>query len=237
MPAAATASSPTIAFIRSVRKGSKVYDLAAAVPLILWYAFGMSVCIQVIGDAADRFLVKPDLPACLFLLSKVGLMLFSSFAIGLLLFRRPPQKSAQGIAPRLAAIVGTFLSVSFVFLPPARLSPFWLAASAALIFGGTLFACYSILWLGRSFSLVAEARQLVTDGPYSALRHPLYVGEELAIVGSAIQFISPLALLLLAIQIGCQLYRMHCEEKVLAETFPEYSAYENRTARLLPGIY
>jgi protein-S-isoprenylcysteine O-methyltransferase Ste14 len=30
---------------------------------------------------------------------------------------------------------------------------------------------------------------------------------------------------------------MHNEEAVLAETFPEYGAYQDKTARLLPGIY
>jgi len=30
---------------------------------------------------------------------------------------------------------------------------------------------------------------------------------------------------------------MHNEEAVLAATFPEYSAYQARTARLLPGVY
>jgi protein-S-isoprenylcysteine O-methyltransferase Ste14 len=52
-----------------------------------------------------------------------------------------------------------------------------------------------------------------------------------------IQFISPLAILIVAVQIGCQLYRMHCEEKVLADTFPDYQTYKARTARLLPGVY
>jgi protein-S-isoprenylcysteine O-methyltransferase Ste14 len=30
---------------------------------------------------------------------------------------------------------------------------------------------------------------------------------------------------------------MYNEEAVLAETFPEYAVYRQRTARLLPGIY
>jgi protein-S-isoprenylcysteine O-methyltransferase Ste14 len=46
-----------------------------------------------------------------------------------------------------------------------------------------------------------------------------------------------LAILIVAVQIGCQLYRMHCEEKVLADTFPDYQTYKARTARLLPGVY
>ena len=43
--------------------------------------------------------------------------------------------------------------------------------------------------------------------------------------------------LLLAVQIAFQLRRMHNEEVILGEIFPEYAAYQRRTARLLPGIY
>ena len=40
-----------------------------------------------------------------------------------------------------------------------------------------------------------------------------------------------------AAQIAFQLRRMHNEEAVLGETFPEYAAYREKTARLVPGIY
>ena len=84
---------------------------------------------------------------------------------------------------------------------------------------------------------MAEARELVTGGPYARVRHPLYVGEGVAIIGATLQFISPLALALLALQICCQLYRMRCEEAVLEGAFPAYAEYRSRTARLLPGVY
>ena len=48
---------------------------------------------------------------------------------------------------------------------------------------------------------------------------------------------SPGTTLLLAAHIAFQLRRMHNEEAVLGETFPEYAAYRERTARLVPGIY
>jgi protein-S-isoprenylcysteine O-methyltransferase Ste14 len=46
--------------------------------------------------------------------------------------------------------------------------------SAGLIVVGHLLAVYALAWLGRSFSIMAEARRLVTDGPYAVVRHPLY---------------------------------------------------------------
>jgi protein-S-isoprenylcysteine O-methyltransferase Ste14 len=69
------------------------------------------------------------------------------------------------------------------------------------------------------------------------VRHPLYLAEELAIIGLAMQFFSWATALVLAVQIAFQLRRMHNEEAVLAESFPEYAAYRQRTARLLPGVY
>ena len=95
----------------------------------------------------------------------------------------------------------------------------------------------ALLRLGRSFSVMAEARYLVTSGPYRFVRHPLYLAEELAVVGVFIQFASVWTALLLALQISFQLRRMHNEEAVLAATFPEYTAYQARTSRLIPGIY
>ena len=69
------------------------------------------------------------------------------------------------------------------------------------------------------------------------MRHPLYFAEELAIIGIFMQFLSLSTAFVLAVQIVFQLRRMHNEEAVLAESFPEYAAYRQRTARLLPGVY
>jgi len=85
--------------------------------------------------------------------------------------------------------------------------------------------------------MMAEARRLVTSGPYRFVRHPLYLAEELAIIGISMQFFSLSTAFVLVVQIAFQLRRMYNEEAVLAATFPEYAAYQARTARLIPGIY
>jgi protein-S-isoprenylcysteine O-methyltransferase Ste14 len=58
-----------------------------------------------------------------------------------------------------------------------------------------------------------------------------------ATLGVFIQFLSPLALLLFAMQISMQIVRIHCEENVLRETFPEYDIYSQHSWRLIPMIY
>jgi len=69
------------------------------------------------------------------------------------------------------------------------------------------------------------------------VRHPLYLTEEVAIVGLFMQFTSVWAALLLVVHMAIQLRRMHNEEIVLSGKFPEYDAYGRNTARLIPGIY
>jgi protein-S-isoprenylcysteine O-methyltransferase Ste14 len=84
---------------------------------------------------------------------------------------------------------------------------------------------------------MAETRQLVTSGPYRFVRHPLYLTEEIATIGVFMQFASAWTALIFAVQIAFQLRRMHNEELVLSARFPEYVAYRQHTARLIPGIY
>ena len=121
--------------------------------------------------------------------------------------------------------------------PRHELSPSAEIVSTLLILVGTVAAVFVLSQLGRSFSVMAEARRLVTSGVYRIVRHPLYLAEELAVIGIFMQFVSFWTALLLAAQIAFQLRRMHNEEVILDEIFPEYAAYRQRTARLVPGIY
>lgn len=124
-----------------------------------------------------------------------------------------------------------------LLLPLQELSSAFYLVSLLLIISGTVFAIFSVLVLGRSISILPEARQLVTHGPYALIRHPLYLGETVALAGVALQFLSIWALLLLGLQFVFQLQRMKYEERVLLKIFPEYEDYMARTARLVPGVY
>jgi protein-S-isoprenylcysteine O-methyltransferase Ste14 len=134
-------------------------------------------------------------------------------------------------------VAGTFLSVGIVLLPLQELSSALYLASLFLIISGTVFAICAGLVLGRSISILPQARRLVTWGPYALVRHPLYLGEIVATVGVALQYLSAWALLLLGLQCVFQLQRMKNEERVLFQVFPEYGDYMTRTARLVPGVY
>ena len=110
-------------------------------------------------------------------------------------------------------------------------------ASLALTVLGTVGSIYVVLYLGRSFSIFPQARGLVVAGPYKYLRHPLYLAEWIAVVGMSLQFAQPWAWLLAVASLLVQLPRMRYEETILLETYPQYRAYRDATARLIPGIY
>ena len=109
--------------------------------------------------------------------------------------------------------------------------------SASLSAVGALLTAIVVLRLGRSFSTMPEARRLVTEGAYRIVRHPLYAVEEIAIIGVFLQFRSLPAAAIVLVHLAFQIERMRNEEKVLTQSFPEYTDYARRTARLVPGVY
>jgi protein-S-isoprenylcysteine O-methyltransferase Ste14 len=153
------------------------------------------------------------------------------------IIRARPERRADGLEPRVSAMLGTFSILAVVLFPRRELSLTGEMLATLLLLGGNALAVLVLLQLGRSFSIMAEARQLVTAGVYRWVRHPLYLAEELAVIGIVLQFLSLSTALLLAAQIAFQLRRMRNEERVLGETFPEYADYKERTAMLLPGVY
>ena len=151
--------------------------------------------------------------------------------------RHVPQRTAPGFYPRFAAVAGTYLGAGIVLLPPQELSSALYLVSLLLVIGGTVVAISAVLALGRSISILPEARRLVTWGPYALVRHPLYLGEIVAIFGIALQYLLPWSLLLAALVCAFQFLRIKNEERILVKVFPEYKNYMVGTARLVPGLY
>jgi protein-S-isoprenylcysteine O-methyltransferase Ste14 len=150
------------------------------------------------------------------------------------LTRLSPVLKARGIQPRASALLGTFLCVGLVLLPKAQLGPILSIASTMLILIGAVLSFIVLRWLGKSFSIHAEARRLVTTGPYGVVRHPLYLCEGVALLGVALQVISPLAVIIILTIALLQFRRMINEEAVLKSAFSEYLAYAERTPRVIP---
>jgi len=219
-------------------QSTKAYDGLAATPLVLWYASSAGGLIPALARQLENADLERAGPAFVVsVLAQTAAIALILLALVFLLLRRPAKARAQGAFPRFAAIAGTYLGVAVVWLPAHPMGFALSMLSLLLILAGAGFAIFALLHLGRSFSLMAEARRLVTDGPYARIRHPLYLGEALSMLGLTLQYSSPLAFAILALQWMFQFERMKNEELVLLALFPEYEAYRLRTARLVPGFY
>jgi protein-S-isoprenylcysteine O-methyltransferase Ste14 len=217
---------------------SRAYDVLMRLPLLAWSIFlGLVTFVglqQYIGQ------VDPALPNAVYALNiamRLSVIMYLVVIAATVIARMRPTGKARGIEPRVSALTGTFLFTVVVLFPRRELSPTAAAISTLLTLVGNALAIVVLAQLRGSFSIMAEARRLVTGGVYRFVRHPLYLAEEIALIGVVMQYLSPWTALLLAAQIAFQLRRMHNEEAVLGENFPEYAAYKADTARLIPGIY
>jgi len=214
-------------------------DLGIRAALGLTFAFSAGVCFK---NALAQFqgVDFAHFDATLFshALSVLAIGLYTLMVACLYALRLRAQSQFAGAWPCAAAILGGFLMSGLLLLnqrPDLPLAIQVLACLLVLIGNG--FAVYILTHLGRSFSILPESRKLVTSGPYQVVRHPLYLAEAVATLGALIAFLSPWALLLVVVQITLQIVRIHYEEKVLQESFPEYKDYAKKTWRLIPGLY
>lgn len=158
--------------------------------------------------------------------------------LGLLLvsyWRKPPPLAERR---DWRAVVATALAIDALGLSAAQpvTQPDAAGVATALMLAGTLVAFWAAWSLGRSFSLLPQARELVTSGPYRYVRHPIYLGGFLITLGEVWLRWSPLVLALNLIFVAAQVARLRYEEALLERTFPEYAEYRARTSSVLPGI-
>jgi protein-S-isoprenylcysteine O-methyltransferase Ste14 len=206
-------------------------DWAARAAIVI--VFGTFALVGVAG--ISRLLPVDSVHKLLMVAASVANVMFVSLVALTTLTRLTPVQKAKGIEPRISALLGTFLCMALASLPKAELGPILSVVSTGLMMIGASLSFVVLRRLGRSFSILAEARRLVTEGPYAIVRHPLYVCEGIAVVGVMLQVISPWAVLIVTAFALIQYRRMVNEEKILNSAFPEYRAYAARTPLVIPA--
>lgn len=216
---------------------TKRYDLLMALPLVLWFggaAWHLRPSLVGLGGMIARGTGSAHV--WLLFIALFLATLFNLLVVWLLLVRDKPVRRARGMMPYICGFAGTFLGVAILYLPRADLSLHGLLASDGLLILGFSAATLILARLGKSFSIMPEARTLVTTGPYAYARHPLYAAEALCVAGNAILFQQPWAGLLAVGVVALQVIRSLFEERVLEEAYPDYAAYRRRTKRFVPGV-
>ena len=116
----------------------------------------------------------------------------------------------------------------------------WQVAGAGIQAAGLGFAVWARRTLGKNWTgriTTGGSQDLVVRGPYRLVRHPIYTGVLLGILGTAIQIAEVRAVLgFLMLLVGI-LVKLGREEAALREHFGSaYEDYSGRVPRLLPGF-
>jgi protein-S-isoprenylcysteine O-methyltransferase Ste14 len=117
--------------------------------------------------------------------------------------------------------------------------PVLAGAGLALWAAGLGLAVWARLYIGRNWGMPMTRRQepeLVTTGPYRYVRHPIYAGILLALIGTALAT-TLFALVAVVVLGGFFVFSAAREERFLAGEFPgSYPAYKARTKMLIPLV-
>jgi protein-S-isoprenylcysteine O-methyltransferase Ste14 len=167
----------------------------------------------------------------------VLLLAFYVLAIWCYLRRGPAVATSDSVTAHAAALTATWLPFALPLLHGGSPGLDQQALSDVLIAAGMAWAVWSLRFLGRNVSVLAQARNVADAGPYRWVRHPLYTGELVSSLGVAIAANSYAAGALWLALCGLQVYRALREEQLLLRTLPAYRGYHSRTAALLPGVF
>jgi protein-S-isoprenylcysteine O-methyltransferase Ste14 len=115
---------------------------------------------------------------------------------------------------------------------------FW--SAVGLVVAGLGFTVWARLVLGRNWSGVVTLKDnhtLIRSGPYGLVRHPIYTGLLLALIGSAMTRGEWRGFLGLALVAAAFLRKIAIEERWLAEQFPaDYARYRQEVPALIPRL-
>ncbi len=114
------------------------------------------------------------------------------------------------------------------------------AAGAAMLILGIGFAIWARVHLGQNWSghvTLKAGHRLIRSGPYALVRHPIYTGILLAVIGTATAVDDYAGVLAVLIVAETFVRKLRIEERWLTEEFgDEYRTYRREVKSLVPGV-
>ena len=161
-----------------------------------------------------------------------------------------PVARTESMYSRLSHIVPLAIAAILIGLPriplpalgdrllPLAAWPFWIGA--VLTAAGLLFTVWARVHIGTNWSgivTVKENHELIQSGPYGIVRHPIYTGLLVAIVGSGIARGEWRGVIAVVIVLWAFSRKLQTEERYMREQFGDaYRTYSKRVPALIPGF-
>ena len=155
----------------------------------------------------------------------------------------------RGAALRVALLLGILVLIRELFrlrvwhivpLAATHVNPIAASIGVAVCGFGIAVAIWARVYLGQNWGMpmsLREGHELVTTGPYAFIRHPIYTGLLLALIGSTMVHWFP-RIVLLPVIFAYFIYAGCMEERTMREQFPtDYPAYFKRTKMLIPFLF
>jgi protein-S-isoprenylcysteine O-methyltransferase Ste14 len=157
---------------------------------------------------------------------------------------RRTESLLTGASYRIPLLIGIILMVLSNLSVPGigfslwPLNPFILGVAVILTIAGLSFAVWARLHLGKYWSgriTLKVDHRVIQTGPYAWVRHPIYSGLILALLGTAISLGTVRAFLGFAFILVSFLRKLTLEENWLRSHFgTEYELYQKRVRALIP---
>jgi protein-S-isoprenylcysteine O-methyltransferase Ste14 len=122
------------------------------------------------------------------------------------------------------------------FLPPGATGAVLGIVLTAMGLGTAIAARITLAGNWSAAVEIKEDHALIRSGPYRYVRHPIYSGLLLAVLGSAIALDRWCAVLGFVLIFASLLLKARHEENRLREVMPDYAAYASETAALIPFL-
>ncbi|MGC2448394.1 MAG: isoprenylcysteine carboxylmethyltransferase family protein, partial [Candidatus Sulfotelmatobacter sp.] len=152
---------------------------------------------------------------------------------------------------RLQRLILMILAIVLLGVPQLRLSvvdrrflqasAWWVWIGAAVTASGLLFSVWGRRYLGRNWSqdvTIKKDHELITGGPYSLVRHPIYTGLLLALFGGALALGEWRGLVAVALVFIALARKLRLEEQWMRVQFGDsYESYSRHVRALVPYLY
>jgi len=137
-------------------------------------------------------------------------------------------------------IYSPFLSVGILGIQLLPKDEYSGIAGVVICVSGLLFAWRARGLLGKNWSGAVTLKidhELIREGPYAIVRHPIYTGLLFAMLGSAVAMTELKGLVAVALVFWGLLQKIRGEEVLLESHFSEYREYTLRVKKLIPFLY